>query len=268
MIRINLAPPSSLLSKVWFVPELTLFILIFASVSFLESSYLSSLEDETREIQASTASTLQDLEKLHADIERFAALTKQVEAISDKLKSIEGITISKVGRYLPIIVLEYLQTMKPLGMWFNTFQQDSKEKQIQLTGHVFDTLLVSEFINSIESTKKMMMDPRDIKSYVYFPNLILEKVSTDSAKREASTGEDDSQSDVQKAFKKTVDLKKSDKMTGGSTNTSVFPELDKFPSFSLLIKYSERGSEIDSSKAMKPNSKPNLNSTPKAGTGL
>lgn len=222
--------------RVWFIPELVLFLLVLGTSWGTAVWYLNSIREETALIQAQTEDIVQEITKLQSDVERFEQIAKQIEAIKQKLSSLENITVSKVERYLPIIVLEYLQGMKPEGMWFNSLRQNSKDQMITLEGGSFDNLLIAEFMNSLEQTKKQAVNVQDVRSYVFFSHFALGKISTEGTgqiSQEAPAQE----TDAQKSFQKISTFK--NKKSGASEN-KMFPELKKFPAYTLMIKYAER----------------------------
>ena len=238
MILINLAPPAALKDKIWFVPELILFILVSAISWTNVQWYLSSIEDEIRQIQSETAEVAKDLAKLHSDVEKFGVITSQIAALKEKLASLEDITVSKVGRYLPIIVLEHLQTLKPEGLWFKSLRQDSDSREIALEGGSFDNLLIAEFMSSIDETRRRPIDTRDVRSMVYFPIVKLGKISSDAGDQQEAPNKKGPETDTQKAFRKTSEIKDAEDQP--AKEIKGFPELEKFPAFSLTIKYAER----------------------------
>lgn len=241
MIRINLAPPNALKDKIWFVPELLFFLIITSSVYTGVTFFLKSIEDDTARIRAEIESINRDTENLNPDIQRFEQVTKQIESIGEKLQSLESLTVSKVGRYLPIILLEHLQKMKPEGLWFSTLRQESNESQIRISGGSFDNLLIAEFINSIVATRKRPTDPKDITSYIFFPNVLLDQIANDAADQMEMGAKSTEKSEKQKILQDTAAIKASGPKTLANETSEAFPELGKFPAFSVVLKYAERG---------------------------
>lgn len=247
MIRINLAPPAALIDKIWFVPELLFFLIIAGSIWTGVQFFLKGIADDTLRVRSEIEAINKDTENLNPDIARFEQVTKQIETLKDKLRSIESLTVSKVGRYLPIIVLEYIQKMKPQGLWIKTLRQNSTDQQISLTGGSFDNLLIAEFINSINETRKQEVNPQDVRSYVYFSSVLLENISSDASQQTDSGGSTSAnaagpKTEMQRAFEDTEEIKPAAK-SSSVTENKIFPELNNFPTFSMTLKYAERGTE-------------------------
>ncbi len=239
MIRINLAPPTETADKLWFVPELSLFLFFFALTWTVTQVYLTSIEAETSEIQSQITEFRKNIENLKPDIDKFAQMTKQIDLLKEKIRSVQKITTSKTSRYLPVILLEHLQTFKPEGLWFNSVKQDSHSSKIHLSGGSFDNLLISEFMASLDGTKKQEYNPLDLKSSIYFPHVTLEGVSSEGISSQTKTTEPTKVSDAQIAFAKTKQQGQATSSQSSESSNKNFPELSKFPTFSLSIDYAE-----------------------------
>lgn len=254
MIRINLAPPSALKNKFWYVPEFVIAVVFYMSAVTIKDGYLGSLQENFDRIKAETDEIVSNTDKMKPDVEKFAMLTRQINALNEKLKSLESITVSKTGRFLPIIILEYMQNLKPEGLWLNGFSQDNSNKQISINGGAFDNLLIAEFMSDLEATKHNKFSSSDIRSTVFFPIVHLNKVSTEGAQSDGATdlGLTKEQQDSKATLEK-QSLLKDVKRAASSAN--IFSELNKFPTFSLVIKYDDRLSAFSESENEKEKSK-------------
>lgn len=247
MIRINLAPPSALKNKVWFVPELTLFLSVTFMVWYSSFLFLESIRNETKSIKRETQSIKADASKLLPEVKRYKVVKAQVDEIDQKLLSLKKVTVSKVSRYTPIILLEHLQTMKPIGLWLKGVQIDSANNQIHIKGGAFDNLLIAEFIAKLESTEDQEIIRDDVRTFIYFSKIQLQKIydqtegikEDSKSKKPAKTQAERESKEFQETFKKeTEDIEKGSLSSEGA---SLFPELEKFPSFTMVLKYAERG---------------------------
>lgn len=242
MIEVNLAPSSELEDKYWYVPDVTLAVLVLAVGWVSVSLYLHSIEEKITTLQAETTQIKSNTTKLRPQVLRFKEVKNQLEIAKKKIQSIKKITVSKVSRFLPIIVLEKLQQLKPEGVWFVTLMDDTKLGQLNLSGQAFDNLLVAEFMSLLNDTRRVEYDVYDIRDQVYFSEVRLGKVTTRGAsksEREPSA----TSSDVQKAFLQTRQIKEADDPKDVEVQTTGFPELSDFPQFYLTIKYSDRQGE-------------------------
>jgi len=241
LIRINLTPPARLKNKFWFIPELVLILAVGGASYGGVQWYLGSIEDQTRAVQSETENITRDIAKLRPDIEKYEQILKQIEVLKSKLESLDSLTSSKVARFLPIILLEQLQNLKPEGLWFKSYKQNSKSQEISIDGGSFDSLLIAEFMTALDETKKVKMDITNARTFIYFPTVELVNVTNDSQSQlEKSTPMRNGRGpDVRDNFQK--GYPEEDQATQSRvTDNKSFPEMDKFPSFGLNIKYAER----------------------------
>lgn len=246
MIKINLAPPLELENKYWYVPELTIFALILCGSLLGTEFYVGTVEREIADYRVETDQLRRNTKRLRVDVERYAQINAQLDVLKEKIKAIERITVSKIARYLPIVLLEHLQNLKPEGVWFTSLADDSKGSQIKISGGAFDSLLIAEFLSALEETKQQDFDPTDIRTQVYFPSVFLEKVTTSGASQ-VERQKSEPESEAQKALKETKEIQVSEKSSGKDVSGTgpQFPELSKFPIFFLTLKYGERGEEAE-----------------------
>ncbi|MBI2603412.1 MAG: PilN domain-containing protein [Deltaproteobacteria bacterium] len=249
MIKINLAPPLELENKYWYIPELVLFALLLGGALLGTELYVGSVEHEIADFQVETQLLRRNTKRLQVDVQRYAQIKTQLDVLAEKIGAIERITVSKIARYLPIILLEHFQNLKPEGMWFTSLSDDSPSKQIKIAGAAFDSLLIAEFISALEETKQQEFDPTDIRTHVFFPAVFLEKVTTagtSQTERQKTT----SGTEAQKALQEVREIQVTEKGSGSDAGAmQKFPELSKFPMFFLTVKYGERGE-------LKPEPKP------------
>lgn len=208
MIKINLAPVDELESPIWYVPDVAL-VLVVALAGFLGVKfYLGSMRTEIDTLTTSRDSFLKSYTQLAPDLEKFKSLDANIKTLRNKLDSLKDITISKVARYKPIIVLEHIQNLKPDGVWFWTVKIVGNQNKVQIYGQTYDNLLLAEFLSSLQATATDVSDPNDLRSQVYFTDVRLE------------------QSEVVEAGK-----------TG-------FMDLRRYPEFRINLTFLERGQSI------------------------
>lgn len=175
MIKINLAPVDELESPVWYVPDVAL-ILVVALAGFLGVKfYLGSVRAEIDSLTTSRDSFRKSYTQLAPDLEKFKSLDANIKTLRNKLDSLKDITISKVARYKPIIVLEHLQNLKPDGVWFWSVKIIGNANKVQIYGQTYDNLLLAEFLSSLQATATDVSDPNDLRSQVYFTDVRLEQ---------------------------------------------------------------------------------------------
>lgn len=240
MIEINLVSAKDLDEKHWYLPLLIVFGLILIVSWLIVQIYFNSIKQDISNINAESSQIEEDIVKLKPSVLRYKEVRGQLENIRQKILSIEKITVSKLYRYMPIILLEHLQLLKPEGVWFTSLTDQSDLGQIKIEGGAFDNLLVAEFMHLLGDTEKTPFDYLDIRSQVGFSEVFLEKVATPGAKMTERSGSA-VKSKVKKAFDATKDIKnvKDAKSNKGAVDQR-FPELSDFPRFYLTLKYRER----------------------------
>ncbi|MFK7823513.1 MAG: PilN domain-containing protein [Oligoflexales bacterium] len=248
MININLSPIEERENKLWFLPDVILFCLITFGGYAAATFYLGQIEDEIIRTNVERQELEKSYRRLKPDLERFAQLNKEVEQLKKKLNSLKQITVSKIARYKPIILLEHLQNLKPDGVWFTFLKDESQDNIIRLTGRSFDNLLVAEFMSALLATRLQEVDSSDIRTQVFFSAANLGRVAiADARANQVQTQRSDEE---YRAFIATQDNKLAEgapSSSGGGSSSSAFPEMDKFPSFELSLQYQERGSLADES---------------------
>lgn len=232
MIRINLAPPIELENKLWFVPDLGLFLLSLFVTWFVVGLSLSYMEGQIEQMHVDSEQFRTDAKRLLPDVKRHENITRQIEQVKDKIRAIEKITVAKTVRYLPVILLENLQKIRPEGLWLNKLTQNSQDSSLEMVGGAFDNLIVAEFMAALEATKKQEIQAKDLRSLIFFPLVSLKQVASEEKKDDKATAGSSSAPNSKK---------------DGSAN-ELFPELSAFPQFSLKVQYAEYSGGLDSKR--------------------
>jgi Tfp pilus assembly protein PilN len=207
MIKINLCPIDELESQYWYVPDLAVAAVV-AIVSFLGVQYyLGTIQEQIDTTQASIASLKESTERLAPDLVRFKDLQKNVAELNQKLDALKVITVSKISKYKPVIVVEHFQNLKPDGVWFESLRigADTDPVGFEVKGRAFDNVLTAEFITALRSTESQEPDESDLRTQVYFNGLMLENTQVSD---------------------------------GAPEN---FPELIGYPEFTIKGRFQERG---------------------------
>ncbi|MCB9228790.1 MAG: PilN domain-containing protein [Deltaproteobacteria bacterium] len=239
MIKINLAPLEELENKLWYIPDLFIILAISLSSWFGVQYYLGQIKEDIVKITEERQNYEKSYQRLKPDLERFSLLNREVDQLKKKLNSLRQITVSKISRYRPIILLEHLQNLKPDGLWFNFLKDDSDEQIIRLVGGAFDNLLIAEFMSALTRTKFLEVDATDLRTQVYFPRVYLERVATTGSKSSQKKGNYSAES---AAFAKIQDQQIRQSAAGSywKSHEKDFPEMAKFPGFEMNIRYAER----------------------------
>ncbi len=232
MIKINLCPLDEIESPYWYVPDVIAATIVAVAVFFATQYYLGNIQDQIDGLVAEAASLDENTAKLTPDLEKFKNLGKDIAELNAKLSALKSITVSKISKYKPVIILEHLQNLKPEGVWFETVRigfnvnaakavtagatglpqpaesaqaQEVNEDGFEVKGQAFDHILTAEFMTAIRSTENQEIDSGDLRTQVYFNELTL----IDANINKAAAGRD-------------------------------FPEMANYPAFSLRGHFSER----------------------------
>lgn len=117
MIKINLTPVEELENPYWWIPDLTALLVILAISLGGVYIYVSTVEAEIAVQEADKARMAAETQALSADVEKYNSLNQKIEQLESKKFSLKRITESKLVRFLPIILLENIQNLKPSGVW-------------------------------------------------------------------------------------------------------------------------------------------------------
>lgn len=223
MIKINLCPIDELESQYWYVPDLAVAAVI-AIVSFLGVQYyLGTIQEQIDTSRASIESLKENTAKLAPDLARFKDLKANVEELNQKLDALKAITVSKISKYKPVIVVEHFQNLKPEGVWFEELKVGADDPaEFEVKGKAFDNVLTAEFITALRSTGSQEPDESDLRTQVYFDGLVLQSTAVPEG------------------------------------TPADFPELAGYPEFTIKGKFQERG--VTPTMAM-PEAEPTISQT-------
>lgn len=172
MIRINLAPKDELESQVWFLPELFLMLIVGFIVFTVVSLEMSDIKDNIATVTATRNDFNEKAKQILPKLERFKTLGKDKESLMVKLRALQMITDSKLAKYRPLIAIEHLQNLKPESVWLSSLTL-VEENKIELDAFATDNILVAEFISALKSTQFQDIDPSDLRTQVYFSQVVL-----------------------------------------------------------------------------------------------
>ena len=120
MISINLTPAEELEDNQWWIPDLLILLLVFG-LSYGGVYYYSAMnKDELIVKEVEKQRITAEKIVLEADVKKFDSLNRKIEDLSSKKTALLRITESKLTRFLPIILLENIQNLKPDGIWLES----------------------------------------------------------------------------------------------------------------------------------------------------
>lgn len=248
MIKVNLTPDEELVNPLWWVPEVACALILCLAAFGGVFYYLGQLKQQIADTQIEVDALNASAELLQPDIKKYDEIVAEKTKLISKVNGLRAITMSKVKRYRPLILLEHLQNLKPEGVWFTSVQmlrdgaaapapqnvppqQQNAQAQgqsgqpapaaapverddVAIDGAAFDNLLVAEFMSTLKATQAQEVDPKDLRTQVYFEAVSL--AQTTSTTTQAGTFNDGN--------------------LGAQTAAIAYPIVN----FSLKVKYRER----------------------------
>ena len=176
MIKVNLCPIEELESPYWYVPDLAVALGVALAGYFAVQYYLGTIQNDIDSASQKIASLEASTKQLEPDLKRFETLDDDIKRLNAKLAALQGITVSRIQRVKPLILLEHLQNLKPLGLWYQTLQIGlPNSASFLVTGQSFDNILTAEFMMALRATETQDVDPSDLRTQVFFKDLQLKK---------------------------------------------------------------------------------------------
>ncbi|EFX60342.1 hypothetical protein DAPPUDRAFT_124509, partial [Daphnia pulex] len=188
----------------WWLPDLASLLIIvgvsFGSIYF----YFASIENEINAREIEKQRLVQETALLEGDVEKFNSLNVKISALDSKKSSLQRITESKLVRYLPIILLENIQNLKPEGVWFSSVgfveksasqpaippppsnvpdpsavpgqRLEAKSGQnnpltIEISGSARDNVLIAEFMMALKATQNQSFEKSDLRTQIFFSEI-------------------------------------------------------------------------------------------------
>lgn len=119
MIRINLAPATETEVRFWWIPDLVVLVIAIAAAIGGVMYYHSITEAEIERLTQETQRMREANEGLKADLSQYDETMVKIKDLESMRDSLVKITESKLERYLPLILLEHIQSLKPEGVWLS-----------------------------------------------------------------------------------------------------------------------------------------------------
>jgi len=174
MIKVNLCPVEELEGPYWYVPDLAIALTVAVAGYFAVQYYLGTIQDQIDKLDQSITSLETSTKQLEPDLKRFETLDQDIRKLNAKLTALQSITVSKIERIKPLIVLEHLQNIKPIGVWYQSLEIGlSAPAEFKVLGQSFDNILTAEFMMALRSTETQDVEPSDLRTQIYFTGLSL-----------------------------------------------------------------------------------------------
>ena len=212
MIRINLVPPDELDNPHWYVPDVIVLVLVAVVGLYAAFAHVGVMRDEVAVINASRDKLRADYSNLEPELLRFANLQKNKGELNSKLAALQAITVTKIARFKPILVLEHLLNLRPDGVWFSNLTIPPTGSSLTLQGFALDHVLVSEFAALLKATASQEVDAADLRTQVYFNDVQLQM---------SQLGRDGDAADLGEVTSWTLHLRFAERSAGSLPATSV-----------------------------------------------
>lgn len=128
MIKINLTPFEELDDPRWWVPDAIVLAIavffIFGGMYF----YVSTVEAEITAKETEKTNMQAEIQNLQGEVSKFNDLNSKIATLDNRKTALKRITESKLIRYLPVILMENIQNLKPDKVWLTGLAFVDKKK--------------------------------------------------------------------------------------------------------------------------------------------
>ena len=168
MIDINLTPPDERENKLWILPDLAVYLVVYLIGSYCADYYLKHIRDEIALVEVSQQEIKNQIRKIKPQLMRYDSLNAEVESLRGKILAVQQITSSKTDRYRSVILIDILDNLRPKGIWFANLSDDTGSQTIYLSGGGFDPLLIAKFMTNLIALKRQKVSIKTPKVTIHF----------------------------------------------------------------------------------------------------
>ncbi len=190
MLRIQLCPAGELENKQWWLPDVVALVVSATVCWLLVAGFLASLNADIEQLKATSIRWSTQTAELAPIIEKYKSLDQEITLLNRKIDVLAKITVSKTDKIMPIVVMEQLQTLRPLGVWYQAVEL-KQDRSLTIEGASKDSLLVSEFLLGLRETMNPATWTSDVRTQIGY-----EAVSISRLVRVAVDKNFDDQKDV------------------------------------------------------------------------
>lgn len=211
MIKINLTPVEELENPYWWIPDLSVLLVILMLSLGGVYIYVTSVEAEIAALEADKNRMAAETQALSSEVERYNSLNQKIELLESKKFSLKRITESKLVRFLPIILLENIQNLKPSGVWLTALAFIDKKADgqmapppdmnqpaangsapgaprtpmpldgagveypfiIEISGSATSNVQIAEFMMALKTTQNQAYEKSDLRTQLFFSDVAL-----------------------------------------------------------------------------------------------
>ena len=117
MIKINLTPFEELDNPRWWVPDAAIALIVVLFTLGGAMLYIQTVESEILAKENEKASMAAETANLQGEVSKFNDLNQKIATLDNRKNALKRITESKLIRYLPVILMENIQNLKPDKVW-------------------------------------------------------------------------------------------------------------------------------------------------------
>ena len=173
ILHINLTPYDELQDNTWWIIDVVVIVAFLIASNVVGKFVTGKMNSEITKIDQEIAEVKSNINAIKSEGEKLSTLKEEIKKLQRRLDSYAEVGISDVNRYELLILLEYMQTLKPIGMWYNSLDIDTNDKKIVINGLVNDPEMISDFLVSLKSTQEEA-DLDDIRNRFFFVKIDLE----------------------------------------------------------------------------------------------
>jgi len=229
VIKINLTPVEELENPYWWIPDVSVLLAVLAISLGGVYIYVSSVEAQIALQEADRARMAAETQALSADVEKYNSLNQKIEQLESKKFSLKRITESKLVRFLPIILLENIQNLKPSGVWLTALafidkktdtpmsaQPDPNQPPpadgsrqpaapkpvmpmdgqgseypfvIEISGSATSNVQIAEFMMALKTTQNQSYEKSDLRTQLFFSDVAINFSQISSQRADGKTSD-------------------------------------------------------------------------------
>ncbi|MBM4252079.1 MAG: hypothetical protein FJ146_08920 [Deltaproteobacteria bacterium] len=198
MIKVNLCPVDELDNEYWYIPDILVLIAVGIGAFIAVNNYHDTIREKIDALTTEHQSKVEATNKLTPDLERFKNLGSDIAQLESKIRALQTITVSKLGKYKLVIALEHLQNFKPSGLWLThislgsagktdldlrgqvekSSDSDNDNSSYAVEGQAFDNILTAEYMSGMRSTQNQDEKSVDPRTKISFENIVLKSAKT------------------------------------------------------------------------------------------
>ena len=211
MIKINLTPFEELDNPRWWVPDAAILVLVMLITFGAVYLYIDSIEQKIAAKEAEKAGMVTETANLQGEVSKFNDLNTKIGTLDNRKNSLKRITESKLIRYLPVILMENIQNLKPDKVWLTGLAFVDKKKDenvppppapipvqtdgsappptptpvqaapvkkdiefpttIEISGSAVDNIAIAEFMLSLKATQNQSFEKSDLRTQLFFSDV-------------------------------------------------------------------------------------------------